>query len=453
MPYISNTDEQRKSMLAAIGIESFEELLDSIPAETRIDSLNLPDGLSEMETLAEMGKLAAKNTTFRAGRIFAGGGIYNHYIPPVVSQLASRSEFVTAYTPYQSEVSQGLLQTIFEYQTYICELTGLEVSNASSYGGASACADAVSIARTATKRKKAVISPNIHPHYRETFDTYNLGWEMDVLDLPYRADAGFVLDAVEIEKMLAGDDVACVVVQIPNFYGCFEGGLSALAEICHSHGTLLAIGVYPFCAGWVKRPGDLGADIAFGEGQSLGIPMGFGGPGLGFLATKKKLVRFLPGRLIGKTTDENGRNAYVMTLQAREQHIRRGKANSSICTNSALMALTATIYLSSIGKEGFKEVGALSSGGAHYLAESLCKLDHVSLAFPDAQFFNEFVIKIENDDPDRIFDGMIEKGVLPGIPLSMFGGSKDRWLVAVTEQNTEEDLEFYVNALKSEVAK
>lgn len=453
MPYISNTNEQRREMLSIIGVDDFEQLLDLVPAETRSGILALPDGLSEMETLEKLRELASKNTVFPPGKMFAGGGIYNHYIPPVSAQLATRSEFVTAYTPYQPEVSQGLLQTIFEYQTYISEITGLPVSNASSYDGASACADAINIARCATKRSKVVVSNHLHPHHIETFDSYNIGWKMERISLPYKNSENFEIDADKLRELLSGGDVACVVVEIPNFYGCFEKGISKLAEICREKKTLLAIGYYPFCAAHVKRPGDFGADIAYGEGQPLGIPMGWGGPALGFLACTKDLVRFLPGRLIGKTVDETGKTAYVMTLQAREQHIRRDKANSSICTNQALMALTATVYLSSIGKEGFREVGALSSAAAHYLELKLTAIDGITNANPGSEFFNEFTIKLNNKDCDAVFRRLIDRGILPGIRLSDFGGDSSMWLIATTEQHKLEDLDEFAAALAEEVAK
>lgn len=453
MPYISNTEEQRCEMLRVIGVSGFEELLDAIPLETRSDRLSLPDGLSEMETLEAMRSLASKNTVFPPGRMFAGGGIYNHYIPPVVAQLSTRSEFVTAYTPYQPEVSQGLLQTIFEYQTYISEITGLPVSNASSYDGASACADAINIARCATKRRKVIVSPHLHPQHIETFDTYNIGWRMERIPLPYLDGGRFEIDVEKLREMLSAGDVACVVLQVPNFYGCFEAGLAKISEICGEKKTLLAISYYPFCAAHTKRPGDFGADIAYGEGQALGIPMGWGGPALGFLACTKDLVRFLPGRLIGKTTDETGKTAYVMTLQAREQHIRRDKANSSICTNQALMALTATIYLSAIGREGFREVGKLASGAAHYLEAKLAAIPGISNANPGSEFFNEFTIEFSLQDTQAVYGRLIERGFLPGIPLSIFGGDGNKWLIATTEQHKQEDLDAFAAALAEEVAK
>jgi glycine dehydrogenase subunit 1 len=453
MPYISNTEEQRDDMLKAIGVESYEELLVSIPSETRLKDMNLPTGMYEMEALEHLRNLASKNTVFPPGQMFAGAGVYNHYIPPIVSQLSTRSEFVTAYTPYQPEVSQGLLQTIFEYQTYICELTGLDISNASSYDGATACTDAVNIARSSTRRSKVVFSPNVHPHCRQVFETYNIGWKMETLELPYSNKDTFEIDVSKLDIMLANKDVACVVVAIPNFYGCFEKGLALLSDVCHKYGTLLAIGIYPFVVGFIKRPGELGADIAFGEGQPLGIPLNFGGPSLGFLAVKKDFVRFLPGRLIGKTTDENGKIAYVMTLQAREQHIRREKANSSICTNSALMALTATIFLSSVGKEGFKEIGRLSSGAAHALADMLKKISNIELAYPDVEFFNEFTIRINHIDAEDLYRRMISRGILPGVPLSNFNGDSRLWLIATTEQHKLEDLKKCASILSEEVSK
>ncbi|MEP0814006.1 MAG: aminomethyl-transferring glycine dehydrogenase subunit GcvPA [bacterium] len=451
MPYIANTDAQRAEMLAAIGVGSFEELLDGVPRATRADRFNLPDGLAEQDVMKRVRRLAGKNAVFAPGRMYAGAGIYNHYIPPVVAQLAARSEFVTAYTPYQPEVSQGLLQTIFEYQTYICELTGLDISNASTYDGAVGCADAVNIARAATKRGAAIISPNIHPHSIDVVRTYNIGWKMEIGKLPY--SNSFEIDLKTLDTRLAKKDVACVVVQMPNFYGYFETGLSKLGEICKKHGTLLAVGWYPFCAPFVARPGDIGADIAFGEGQPLGIPMGFGGPALGFLACRSDLVRFLPGRLIGKTEDANGKTAYVMTLQAREQHIRRDKATSSICTNQALMALTSTIYLSSLGKQGFREVGELESAAAKYLEKELTKIRGVDNAFPGAPFFNEFTIDITETDSQALFNRLVERDFLPGVPLANFGGDWNRWLIAATEQHTKEDIDEFVRAFAEEVSK
>ena len=391
MPYIVNTPEDRRVMLEAIGVASLENLFDMVPAELRLQRpLDVPPAMGELELNAHLAELAAKNSSPEQVACFLGAGSYDHFIPAVVDFVASRSEFYTAYTPYQAEASQGTLQAMFEYQTLVTQLTGMDVSNASLYDGGSAVAEAVLMALGATRRwGRVVVASSVHPEYRQNLKTYlaNLDTELVTVGTP----RGYL--APEDLERAVDDRTACVLVQHPNFFGCLEE-VEALAEIAHRAGALFIVAVDPISLGLLKRPGDYGADIVVAEGQGLGCPMAFGGPYLGILACREQFVRRMPGRLVGQTTDRRGRRCWVLTLQTREQHIRREKATSNICTNQGLLALRASVYLASMGPAGLRGVAELCLYKARYAAEQLEQVAHMPRAF-DRPTFKEFVVRAE----------------------------------------------------------
>lgn len=431
MEYIQNSDEDRKQILKAIGIESIDDLFKNIPKEIRdkANPLNLPLPLSELEVLNIMSKLGSKNATNENHFSFLGAGKYNHFIPSVVLELGSRNEFYTAYTPYQPEASQGNLQIIFEYQTMMCELTGMDVSNASHYDGATALCESIGMAIEHTSKRKVIISSAVNPMYRQVIKTILKFKPYEIIECPYKDG---VTDPNDISRLI-DNNTACIVIQNPNFFGCIED-MEALSEIAKKHQALSVASVNPVSLAVLKPPGHCGFDIASGDGQPLGNEMSFGGPSFGFIATKSDLVRRLAGRLVGQTTDKQGRRGFVLTLQAREQHIRREKATSNICTNQALMALRATIFLSCLGKQKFVELAKLNLAKAHYLASKLSN----KLVFKQP-FFNEFVIRAgENANFEK------EK-ILPGVDLGKFYPElKGCLLVCVTEKLTKETLDRYV---------
>ncbi|HSH00589.1 MAG TPA: aminomethyl-transferring glycine dehydrogenase subunit GcvPA [candidate division Zixibacteria bacterium] len=439
MPYIPNTDEDRKLMLAAIGVKSFEELLAGVPegARTR-EPLAVPAALSEPELMREIDKLASEN---RRLVCFAGGGLYDHYIPQVVASLVSRPEFMTAYTPYQPEVSQGTLQIIYEFQTHICRLTGMDVANASMYDGATAAAEAVLTAISHTERKKVILSETLSPIYHEVIRSYVRGFDGEVVELPH---ADGVTDLARLTD-LADDQTACFIVSQPNFFGCLED-VERAAELAHSVGALMIVVADPISLAVVRAPGEQGADMVVGEGQPLGIPMSYGGPLLGFFAMNKSLIRKLPGRLAARTEDVDGRTGFMPTLQTREQHIKRAKATSNICTNQALCATAATIYLSLVGKTGLKRIAELSLERAHYAAKRIAALDGFALAFPQS-FHREFAVRCPA--PAReIVAGLAERGVLPGVALGRFKSGWDNLLlVALTEKRNYAEIDRLVHLL------
>ena len=362
--YVPNTKEQRQDMLKAIGLSSMEDLFVDIPQEVRLKGeLEIPQGKSELEVKREMEDLAGKNRVFRT--IFRGAGAYRHYIPAAVTSIISKENFLTAYTPYQAEVSQGILQSIFEYQTMICDLTGMDASNASVYDGASAAAEGVAMCRE-RKRAKALISGATSPYVIQTIQTYCHGNGMEMEVIPEKDGK------TDWEKLKARLDsgTACVYIQHPNFYGNLEDA-KEIGELTHEAGAKFVMGVNPISLGMLKTPAEYGADVAVGEGQPLGLPLAFGGPYIGFMACTDKMMRKLPGRIVGQTKDRNGKTGYVLTLQAREQHIRREKASSNICSNQALCALAVTVYLSSMGNEGLREAALQSASKAHYLSKEL----------------------------------------------------------------------------------
>ena len=443
MTYIPNTDADRRAMMSAIGIDSVDELLTVIPDEVRLDApLNLPAALSELELHDTMGGMAARNGSADRMASFVGGGMYDHFVPSAISHLAGRSEFLTSYTPYQPEVSQGTLQGIYEFQTMICELTGLDVANASMYDGASAAAEAAMLARAATRRDRVVLAGSLHPHYAETVRTYAHGPGIVVETLPCPDGA---LDPGRLESALS-DDTACVIVQHPNFFGCLES-MRDLERVVHGAGALLVMAVDPISLGVIESPGAYGADIAVGEGQSMGNQVSYGGPALGFFAARDRFVRRMPGRIAGQTVDQAGRRGFVLTLQAREQHIRRDKATSNICTSQQLNALMATIYLSLIGKQGLKEVAELCLQKSHYAAERINGLPGYEPAF-DRPFFKEFVVRTPAP-PGEIVTRLADEGLLAGIDLARFPslGMEDGLLIAVTERRTRAQIDRLVEAL------
>lgn len=446
MSYLFNTPDEKQEMLAAIGADSVELLFDDqIPKSLQLGrDLNLPKPLTELELEQYVQSQAARNGG-RSNRVcFLGGGVYDHFIPAAVDAIASRGEFYTAYTPYQAEASQGSLQAFFEFQTLICQLTGMDVSNASLYEGGTAVSEAVFMAMRVTKRhEKVVVLGSVHPEYRQVVETYlaNLGCELIVVPTPDGvADPAVVAEAVD-------KSTACLVIQTPNFYGCLEQ-VEAMSEIAHQHGALAIVSFDPISLGVLKKPGECGADIAVAEGQSLGTPMQFGGPFLGILTCQQKFVRQMPGRLIGQTTDRNGERCFVLNLQAREQHIRREKATSNICTNQGLLALRTTAYLSLVGPQGLREVANLSCSKAHYAAKSLSEIDGIDLAF-EQPFFKEFTVKCR-DGANEFIARAKRAGFDIGPDLTPFGGPEDHVLVAVTECRTKDEIDQLVEAVRNE---
>ncbi len=443
MTYIPNTDTDRRAMMAAIGIESIDELLTVIPDDVRLDApLDLPPALSELEIQDAMGEMAARNRSADQMTSFIGGGMYDHFIPSAIGHLAGRSEYLTSYTPYQPEVSQGTLQGIYEFQTMICELTGLNVANASMYDGASATAEAALLAQSATRRNRVLLAGSLHPHYVETVHTYAHAPGIEVETLPC---ADGTLEPDRLASALS-DDTACVVIQHPNFFGCLES-MRDLEQIIHAAGALLVMVVDPISLGVIESPGAYGADIAVGEGQSMGNQVNYGGPALGFFAARDRFLRRMPGRIAGETVDRENRRGFVLTLQAREQHIRRDKATSNICTSQQLNALMATIYLALIGKTGLKQVAELCLQKSHYAAERIAELPGYALAF-DRPFFKEFVVRTPVS-PGEIVSRLAGEQLLAGIDLRRFPTLEleNGLLIAVTERRTRAQIDRLVEAL------
>ena len=444
MSYIPNTSQDRQTMLEAIGVDSINDLFAMVPDALRLDrSLDLPAAMGEMELSAHMVGLAAQNTPAGRAACFLGGGSYDHFIPAVVDAVASRSEFYSSYTPYQAEAAQGNLQAMFEYQTLITQLTGMDVSNSSLYDGGSAAAEAVMMALGATRRSgRVVTAASVHPEYRQVLDTYlaNLDTELVVVGTPDGA-----VSPEELEAALT-DQTACVLIQHPNFFGCLED-VDAIAEITHRAGALMIVSVDPISLGLLKRPGDYGADVVVAEGQSLGTAMSFGGPYLGIMACREKFVRRMPGRLVGQTVDRRGRRCWVLTLQTREQHIRREKATSNICTNQGLIALRAAVYLALMGPEGMRKVAELCLQKARYAAEQLTAAGSLCRAF-NKPTFKEFVVRVEGD-VDRLLQSALSEGIFAGVPLRQwYPELADCMLVAVTEKRTKAEIDRLVNVLK-----
>jgi glycine dehydrogenase subunit 1 len=429
-------------MLEAIGVDSVQALFEVVPKSVRFPRLNLPRPLSEMEVLGELEHLADENAEANHYTWFLGAGAYNHFVPSVVSQLQMREEFYTAYTPYQPEASQGTLQAIFEYQSMVAELTRMEVVNASHYDGATSLAEAaiMSVNATRGKRTKILVSPNVHPQYREVLKTYLQGTDLTVV-----GDEDPANDLERLTRAL-DDETVCLIVQSPNFFGELED-VEGLAETVHAAGALLVMHIDPISLGLFKPPGEYGADIVTGEGQSLGNHLNFGGPYLGIFATTNKLVRKMPGRVVGETVDTEGKRGYVLTLSTREQHIRREKATSNICTNQGLIALGAAIYLAAMGKQGLRKAAELCYHKAHYAAAEIDKLAGYEV-INRRPFFKEFVVRCPKP-AGEIARQLNEQKILPGYVLSRsFPERTHELLVCVTEMNSKIEIDRLVNALK-----
>ena len=438
MPYSLNTPDDQQAMLRAIGAGSLEELFAMVPAEMRLGrDLNLPPALGEMELTAHIGELAARNTPAGQSVCFLGGGSYDHFVPAVVDFVAARSEFYTAYTPYQAEASQGSLQAFFEYQTLITQLTGMDVSNASLYDGGSAAAEAVLMAIHATRRSRRVVTAaSVHPEYRQILGTYLANFDTELVTI---GTPGGALSAADLEAAL-NDDTACVLVEHPNFFGCLED-VQTLAELTHKAGALFIVAVDPISLGLLKRPGQYGADIVVAEGQPLGIPMLFGGPYLGIMACREQFVRRLPGRLVGQTVDRRGNRCWVLTLQTREQHIRRERATSNICTNQGLLALRAAVYLSAMGPHGLRQVAELCLQKSHYAIERLTAGEQWRTAFSQPTF-KEFVLRSTRKHVAEALDAAQRQGIFAGIPLGRwYPELDDCLLVAVTEKRSKFEID------------
>ena len=426
--YFPHTDDDLKAMLAKVGMMGLDELYAQIPESIRFKGdYELPRAASELEVRQVFEKLGSENKQLTC---FAGMGVYDHYTPSVVPGLLQRSEFLTSYTPYQAEISQGTLHYIFEYQSMMAELTGMDISNASMYDGTTACAEAMMMAVAAGKKQnKVLVSDGINPNTFNVLKTYALHQGIDLVVLPVK-DGTTSLD--EVKARLAEGGVAGVIVQQPNVYGIVED-FTGFAEACHEQKSLFVIDSVAADLAVLKTPGEWGADIAVGDGQSLGIPMQFGGPYVGYMCCTEKLIRKMPGRIVGMTKDNRGQRAFVLTLQAREQHIRRQKATSNICSNQSLMALFVTIYMSLMGKQGLKEAARLSYAGAHYLLDGLLKTGRFSLVY-DKPFFNEFYVKYDGD-ADTLYQRFIEAGILGGVRVD------EGILFAVTEKRTKEEID------------
>ncbi|ABX41914.1 aminomethyl-transferring glycine dehydrogenase subunit GcvPA [Lachnoclostridium phytofermentans] len=434
--FVPATDRDKKEMLSAIGIDSIEDLFGQLPQDVKLmDGLNLPSGMSEMEVCRKMEGIAAKNTVFPV--IFRGAGAYRHYIPAVVKSVLSKETLYTAYTPYQAEISQGILQSIFEYQTMICELTGMDTANASVYDGAAAAAEAVAMCRD-RKKTKAFVSAAVHPQVMETIKTYCFGNGMELTVIPEKdgiTDLNFLKEHID-------GQTACVYIQNPNYYGSLELARE-IGSIAKAADAKYIMGVNPISLGVIKTPEEYGADIAVGEGQPLGLPLAFGGPYIGFMACTKELIRKLPGRIVGETVDFNGKTGYVLTLQAREQHIRREKALSNICSNQALCALAVGVYLSAMGAEGLKQTAIQCMSKAHYMANQLEAIGYPVINH--GEFFHEFVT-ISKVPVEKVMSALEEAGILGGYPLT--GERAGQILWCCTEMNAKDDIDRVIGILR-----
>ncbi|RCK74046.1 MAG: Glycine dehydrogenase [decarboxylating] (glycine cleavage system P1 protein) [Ignavibacteriae bacterium] len=443
MPYIPNTEEDRQEMLNSIGVASFNELIKNIPEEIILkEKIDIPKSLSEYEVVKELQHLEKLNHPTSELVSFLGAGSYDHFIPSAINAIISRSEFYTAYTPYQAEVSQGTLQAIYEYQTMICQLTGMDIANASMYDGGSALAEAALLAVNHTGRNEIIVAGKIHPNYLRIIKTYCEGQGIVVNELV--SSRGALLP--EKLALNISDKVAAVIVQQPNFYGCLED-VDELSNITHQSGALYIVAVDPISLGILSPPGDYGADIVVGEGQVFGISQNFGGPYLGIFAAKEFLLRRMPGRISGITIDTDGQRGFVLTVQTREQHIRREKATSNICTNQGLMMLAATVYLALMGKKGIQEVANLCVQKSHYLANEIIKIPGFHLKYK-RPFFKEFVIQTPKPE-NEIIRNLAQKGILAGVNLRMFDPQDDGILIAVTEKRTKKEMDDFINELKA----
>ncbi|UCC61757.1 MAG: aminomethyl-transferring glycine dehydrogenase subunit GcvPA [Anaerolineae bacterium] len=445
MSYVPNTPADQKAMLDAVGVGSIGELFGDVPERLRYPEFSLPAPLSEMEVLAELREMSERNADLDHYLCFLGAGAYNHFLPSVVDQVISRSEFYTAYTPYQPEISQGTLQTIFEYQSMICALTGMDVANASHYDGATALAEAVIMAFNVSRQRKTrvVLSPDVHPEYREVVCTYTQGMGLTIVG------DGDPANDVTALQCLVDDDTCCVVVQNPNFFGHLSApaAMQALADAAHAVKALFVVVADPISLGLFKPPGDYGADVVLGEGQPLGNALNFGGPYLGYFACRQDHVRRMSGRLVGETVDSRGQRGYVMTLVAREQHIRRERATSNICTNQALNALAAGVYLAAMGRQGLRQVAELSYHKAHYAAQRIAELPGFELA-DSAPFFKEFAVRCPLPVQTLNRELLEGWGIVGGFDLGRFYPHREgQMLLCVTEMNAKEEIDYLIEAL------
>ena len=443
MRYIPNSPEERDEMLAVVGLSTADELFRSIPSDVQLNRpLNITEPLAESEVIAAMETMAAKNTAATKPS-FLGAGVYSHFSPTIVDHLIQRSEFFTSYTPYQPEISQGTLQYIFEFQTLVCQLTGMEVANASMYDGSTAMAEAYLMAQRVTRRNKIVVANSVHPEYREVARTYTQHGEAQIITAPTDEQTGRVGDLSALD-----DRTAALVVQSPNFFGCVED-LTAMAEKAHAVGALFVVVVTEAISfGLLKSPGTCGADIVVGEGQSWGVPMGFGGPHVGLFATQEKFVRQMPGRLCGVAYDKNGNRGFVLTLSTREQHIRREKATSNICTNQGLIALAATIYMETMGKKGLQEVAMQNAQKAAYATKKIAAIDGYSIPF-SAPTFNEFVVRGPRPATEILENVRTNGGIIGGLALSKYyAGHDNDFLVCVTETDSRDQIDALFHALR-----
>jgi glycine dehydrogenase subunit 1 len=439
--YCPHTPEEISEMLSVIGVATVEELFAPIPAELRARTFNLPPGQSEFETYARMQAIAGDNLPGVTN--FIGGGFYDHVIPSVVDHLSGRAEFYTAYTPYQPECSQGTLQALFEYQTAICRLTGLDVSNASLYDGATACAEAAMMALRVTGRNRVVVDGCVNPFSRQVLKTYLYNLDIEIIEI---APLDGMLNRDELSRVL-DDSVAALLVQNPNFFGCIDE-FSALAEQVHRVGALLVASVYPVALGLLKSPGETGVDIAIGDGQSLGNPLSFGGPTFGFIAARKSFIRNMPGRIVGETVDRNGKRGFVLTLQAREQHIKRHKATSNICSNQGLCALRGLIFLSSVGKQGLVDLALLNRDKAEYAKSRLAEIAGVTV-LQTAPTFNEFTLFLSKP-AQSVVAGLLKEGIAAGVPLGgYYEGSEYAMVVTVTEKRSKKEIDHFAKLLEA----
>ncbi len=445
MTYIPHTSSERDTMLHAVGVKTLDELFSHLPAEVKAAPFNLPKGLGEMELAAEMARRARKNRSARDLVCFLGAGAYDHFLPPVVDQLILRGELYTAYTPYQPEISQGVLQIIYEYQTLMAALCGCDVANASLYDGGTALVEGCQMALRHTGRNTVVVDGTIHPHYIQTVQSLLRVQHVEVQIVPPKPGE-FASDLDALAKA-ANDGVAAIAIGYPNFYGAIDD-FKAMAQSVHHAGALVVAASNPFAFGLIEPAGHLGADIVCGEAQALGVPMQFGGPYLGYLACTKELVRKMPGRLVGQTQDVQGRRAFTLTLQAREQHIRREKATSNICTNEALCAMMAHFYLCCVGPTGLRRAGELSAGKTQLLREKLRGAKGVK-SVPEYAAFNEFVFETERPAAE-VLSGLLKHGILGGLDLGAFDPKRSHQiLAAVTEKRTVGEIEAYAKAVTS----
>lgn len=444
MTFNPHTSDDRLAMLEVTGAPDVSSFFDPVPASIRFPELNLPRMLTEMEALEKLSELSDMNLAAKGENVFLGAGSYRHFVPAAVGQILARGEFYTAYTPYQPEVAQGTLQVIYEFQSLVAALTGMDVANASMYDGATALAEgALMTVSLPKKKRRVVIAGTVHPAYRDVVHTYLEGLALEVVNVPIPTD-GFVTDPDSLRQYL-GDDLACIVVQYPNFYGGIED-ISAMSDLAHEYGGALVVSTYPVPLGLLKPPGELGADIVAAEGQALGVAQSYGGPYVGLLAARQSFVRQMPGRLAGTTLDANGNRGFVLTLQTREQHIRREKATSNICTNQGLMATAATVHMATLGPQGFREVAERSFQNAHYLAESLAQVPGYAIA-TSGPFFHEFVVSTPVP-AKAVLASLLEQGILGGLDLANVDPSLDHHLlVCTTEMNSRAGIDRLVAAL------